>query len=132
MDNGNNLSDRYSKGLIRGKVTATAGIRNPNGVMLAYGVGANRYDILRLLEKNNIFKFIWYAIFALCGIACLIIEPKSYLQVIDLFIVMVNVDLVGRGKLAGVYLGIVECALYAFISFKSGLYGEIIKMLLKN
>lgn len=128
MDNGNNLSDRYSKGLIRGKVTATAGIRNPNGVLLAYGVGANRYDILKLLEKNSIFKIIWYIVFGLGGIACLIIEPRSYMQVIDLFIVMINVDLVGRGKLAGVYLGIVECLLYSFVSFQSGLYGEIIKM----
>ncbi len=129
MDNGNNLSNRYSRGLIKGKVTATAGIRNPNGVMLAYGVGANRFDILKLLEKNNLFKFIWYALFGIGGIVCLIIEPRSYMQVIDLFVVMVNVDLIGRGKLSGVYLGIVECLLYAFISYQSGLYGEIIKMM---
>ena len=52
MDNGSNLSNRYSKGLIRGKVTATAGVRTPEGMLLSYGVGANRYDILRLLENT--------------------------------------------------------------------------------
>lgn len=129
MDNGNNLSDRYSKGLIKGKVTATAGIRNPNGVLLAYGVGANSYDILRILQRENLFKIIWYISFFILGTACLVIEPRSYLQVIDLFIVMVNVDLIGRGKLAGIYVGIFECLLYSFISFRSGLYGEIIKIM---
>ena len=129
MDNGNNLSDRYSKGLIRGKVTATAGIRNPNGVLLAYGVGANRYDILRLLEKNSLFKTIWYAVFGLLGIVCLILEPKSWVQVLDLYIVMLNVDLVARGKLSGVWIGLVECLLYSYVSFGSGLYGEVIKIM---
>lgn len=129
MENGSNLSDRYSKNLIKGKVTATAGVRNSNGLLLSYGVDANRYDILKLLEKNSVFKVVWYSVFIVLGIICLIIEPKSYLQVLDLYVLMINVDLVGRGKLSGIYIGIAECVLYSYISYRSGLYGEIIKMM---
>ena len=41
---------------------------------------------------------------------------------------MVNIDLVARGKLSGIYIGIAECFIYAFIAFKSQLYGEVIKL----
>ncbi len=40
---------------------------------------------------------------------------------------MINIDLNSRGKLSGTVVGIIECFVYAFISFQSKLYGEIIR-----
>lgn len=127
-----NISEQYSRRLIRGRVTATAGIHNIDNLNMSIGAGANRIDILRALEKQNLFNIIWYIVFIVLGIACLIIAPKGWFNVIDLFVLMVNIDLVSRGKLLGVYIGIAECFMYAWICFNSGLYGEVIKMFVIN
>jgi nicotinamide mononucleotide transporter PnuC len=42
---------------------------------------------------------------------------------------MLNIDLIARGKLIGMYIGIFECFLYSFNAIQSGLWGEVIKML---
>ncbi|MBR2909738.1 MAG: nicotinamide mononucleotide transporter [Clostridia bacterium] len=124
-----NISQSYSKRLISGKVTATAGVRNPQTLKMTYGIGANRIEVLRALEKQNKYRLIWYLTFFVLGIVCLILEPKSWFYVLDLYILLFNIDLVSEGKLVGVYIGILECFMYAYICFESGLYGEIIKML---
>ena len=126
------ISQMYSKKLITGKVTATAGIRNFQNLNLTEYASKNRIDILKALEASTKFRLIWYVIFITLGITCLFIEPKSWFYVLDLFVLMVNVDLVTRGKVSGIYVGIVDCLMYAYVSFSSGLYGEAIKMLLIN
>lgn len=126
------VNQNYSRRLISGKVTATAGIRNPENLTMVYGLGANRIEILRALEKQSKFKLIWYTIFIILGIACLFIEPNSWIYVLDLFIILINIDLVSKGKIIGVYIGIAECLLYSYVTFIAGLYGECIKMFLIN
>ena len=42
-----NTSSNYSRKLISGKVTATAGIRNPDNLTMVYGLAANRIEVLR-------------------------------------------------------------------------------------
>ena len=123
------ISNKYSRKLISGKVTATAGIRNPHNLSMVYGHAANRIEVLRALEKQNKFRLIWYSIFIILGAVCLFIEPKSWFYVLDLYVLLFNIDLASQGKLIGVHLGILECFMYAYISYVSGLYGEIIKML---
>ena len=127
-----NISKKYSRKLISGKVTATAGIRNPHNFTMVYGPAANRIEVLRALEKQSKFRLIWYSIFFILGLACLIAEPKSWFYVLDLFVLLFNVDLASQGKIVGVYIGILECFMYVYISFISGLYGEVIKMLVIN
>jgi len=126
------ISDKYSRKLISGRVTATAGIRNPHNLQMVYGLGANRIEVLRALEKQNKFRLIWYILFFALGIACLFIEPKSWFYVLDLYILMINIDLASQGKIVGVYIGIIECFMYAYICFSTGLYGEVIKMFIIN
>lgn len=126
------ISQTYSRKLITGRVTATNGVRNFNNLNIANIGGKNRLDILRTLEANTKFRIIWYILFAILGTVCLILEPKSWFYVLDLFILMVNIDLVTRGKVIGIYIGILECVLYAYIAYLSGLYGEAIKMFLIN
>ncbi len=125
-------SHNYSRKLISGKVTATAGIRNPDNLTMVYGLAANRIEVLRALEKQNKFRLIWYITFFLLGIACLIIEPSCWFYVLDLYVLMINIDLASQGKLIGIYIGIIECFMYSYICFISGLYGEVIKMFIIN
>lgn len=127
-----NISEKYSKKLISGTVTATRGIRNPHNLQMVYGIGANRIEVLRELEKQNKFRLIWYLIFAVLGVVCLIIEPKSWFFVLDLYVLLINIDLVSLGKIPGVYVGILECLMYIYICYASSLYGEIIKMCIIN
>ena len=126
-------SSIYTKKLIKGKVTATNGVVGLNAWDASYGaIGNNRIDVLRALEKQSRFKLIWYIIFVSLGIVCLIISPEGWFNVLDLFVVMVNIDLVSRGNVIGIYVGTAECLMYIYICFLSGLYGEIIKMCVIN
>lgn len=124
-----NIDERYSRKLIKGTVGATMGVNSPNALIKRYGKWANRIELLRLLEKESKFKIIWYAFFLCFALVFTIIFPESYLSVIDLVVLMVNIDLCSRGKVLGVYIGILECFIYAFISYTTGLLGEMFKVL---
>lgn len=128
----NDYSDTYTRNLIRGNVTGNLGITSAMRFSAIYGEGVDRLSILRTLQKENTFRFWWYLIFWTLAIVCLIWQPSSYLSVMETFIIMVNIDLVARGKVAGIYIGIVDCIFYIVIAYLSGLWGEIIKMALIN
>ena len=123
------LSQNYNRNLLRSTVSTNIGINNTERLIKVYGKGATRIELLNKLQKQSKFKIYWYTIFVILGLACLIIEPKSWFTVLDLFVVMVNIDLVARGKLSGIIVGITECFLYAFVCLQSQLYGEIVKTL---
>lgn len=126
----------YSQKLIRGKVTATEGVHNFDNMKLSYGsIGANRIDVLRALQKENKFRIIWYVVFGVLATVCLGLDFRNWqawFNVADLIILMINIDLVSRGKIVGIYIGLIECFMYIYICYVSGLYGEIIKMCVLN
>lgn len=126
----------YSQKLIRGKVTATEGVHNFDNMKLSYGsIGANRIDVLRALQKENKFRIIWYVVFGVLATVCLGLDFRNWqawFNVADLIILMINIDLVSRGKIVGIYIGLIECFMYIYICYVSGLYGEIIKMCALN
>lgn len=126
----------YSQKLIRGKVTATEGVHNFDNMKLSYGsIGANRIDVLRALQKENKFRIIWYVVFGVLAAVCLGLDFKNWqawFNVADLIILMINIDLVSRGKIVGIYIGLIECFMYIYICYVTGLYGEIIKMCALN
>ena len=126
----------YSQKLIRGKVTATEGVHNFENMKLSYGsIGANRIDVLRALQKENKFRIIWYVVFGVLAAVCLGLDFRNWqawFNVADLIILMINIDLVSRGKIVGIYIGLIECFMYIYICYVSGLYGEIIKMCALN
>lgn len=126
----------YSQKLIRGKVTATEGVHNFDNMKLSYGsIGANRIDVLRALQKENKFRIIWYVVFGVLAAVCLGLDFRNWqawFNVADLIILMINIDLVSRGKIIGIYIGLIECFMYVYICYISGLYGEIIKMCALN
>lgn len=118
----------YQRNLIRATVTGNVGINNRDKLVKAYGADAAGTEVLRRLKQQSKFTLAWYPIFIILGIICIIIDPSCWFNVLDMYILMVNIDLVARGKLVGIVIGIIECLLYAFICYKTQLYGEIVKM----
>lgn len=129
-------NNTYSQKLIRGKVTATEGVHNFANMKLSYGsIGANRIDVLRALQKESKFRIVWYVVFSVLACVCLGLDFRNWqawFNVADLIILMINIDLVSRGKIVGIYIGLIECFMYIYICYASGLYGEIIKMCALN
>ena|GEM_PF-4854729 len=123
----NSNKSGYSKNLIFGEVTATRGATDARTFSAIYGVPTTRVQMIKKLYNEKKFKIWWYNIFFIAVLICLAIEPKSYLNCIEIVISMISIDLIGRAKVAGQVVAIVECFLYAYISFTNHLYGETIK-----
>ena len=123
------IYQNYQRNLIKATVATNVGINNPERIVKMYGASANRVELLTRLRKYSRFTITWYITFFILGLICLAISPSSWFYVLDLYVVMVNIDLVARGKLAGMYIGIFECFLYSFNAINTGLWGEVIKML---
>jgi nicotinamide riboside transporter PnuC len=123
------IYQNYQRNLIKATVATNVGINNTDKIVKMYGASANRVELLRRLRKYSKFTIIWYITFFLLGLICFAISPSSWFYVIDLYVVMINIDLVARGKLVGMYIGIFECFLYSFNAMQSGLWGEVIKNL---
>lgn len=124
-----NLYQNYQRNLIRATVTTNIGINNNERLINAYGVGLDRIDVLNKFKRQSKFTIYWFVIFFVLGIACLIADPSDWLNVLDLFVVMINIYLLSKGKLMGMVIGIIECGLYAYISYKTQLFGEVVKVL---
>ena len=121
------LYQSYQRNLIKATVSTNIGINNHDRLVKAYGAGANRIELLHRLRKQSKFTIWWFTIFFSLGLVCFALDPTGWFNVLDLFILMVNIYMVARGKLAGIYIGVFECVLYSFICLQSGLYGEIVK-----
>lgn len=119
----------YQRNLINVTTATNVGINNHDRLVKAYGSTANRIEVLNMLKKQSKFTIYWFIIFGLLGAACLVIDINGWFQVFDLYLVMVNIYLVAKGRLLGIALGIIECCIYAFICFKSQLFGEVIKVM---
>lgn len=123
------IYQNYQRNLIKATVATNVGINNPERIVKMYGASANRVELLTRLRKYSRFTIGWYITFFFLGLICLAISPSSWFYVLDLYVVMVNIDLVARGKLAGMYIGMFECFLYSINAINTGLWGEVIKML---
>lgn len=119
----------YRRNLISATSVTNIGINNHDRLVKVYGPASNRIEVLIKLKQQSKFTLCWFVIFACLGFVCLFISPKNWFQVVDLFILMINIYLVAKGKLIGIYIGILECIFYAWICYQSALYGEIIKMM---
>lgn len=123
------LYQNYQRHLVKATVSANTGINNTDRLFKVYGASANRIDVLIRLKKYSKFSLIWFITFFLLGLVCLYLDPSGWFNILDLYIVMVNIYLVANGRLSGIYLGTIECILYAMVCYKSQLFGEIIKVM---
>ena len=124
----NAISNNYSRHLIRGNVTGNLGINSAVRYASIYGENVNVFYSLKMIRRENIFRIWWYVLTLLAMSVVVAIYPQSWLFAIDVVVVLVNIDLVCRGKVIGIYIGIAECILYIFICSMSGLWGEVIKI----
>lgn len=123
------LYQSYQRNLIKATVSTNIGINNHDRLVKVYGAGANRIEILNKLKKQSKFTIYWFSIFITLGLICFILDPSGWFNVLDLFVVMINIYLVAKGKLVGMYIGVLECLLYAFICYQTQLFGEVVKVL---
>lgn len=128
--NRNLLYQNYQRHLVKATVSTNIGITNTDRLIKAYGAGANRIELLNKLQKQSKFTLYWFSTFILLGAICLILDFKnSWFNIFDLYILLFNIYLIARGKLLGMYIGVLECAFYAYICYKSQLFGEVVKVL---
>ncbi len=128
----NSLSESYSRNLIRGNVRGNLGINSAVRLSAIYGVGVDRLEVLRRINRENKFRFWWYIIFGTLALVLLCLWPTSWLSVIETFVLMINIDFVARGRVCGIYFGIVDCLVYIVICTMAGLWGEVIRMCIIN
>ena len=128
----NQDNNRYSKNLIFGEVSATKGAYSQRSLYQIYGISAARANLVRQAYNESKFKFWWYFVFIIAGIVCLFTIDGSWLNVIELFVCMIAIDLIGRANIWGQGVQIIECLLYGYISFTNGLYGEAFKSVVIN
>lgn len=127
--NTNNTRRNLNKNLIFGENNVTGGATTVKSVYEMYGISSERSLFIRQLFRENLFKVLWYCIFLALTAVCVIIYPPCWLNAIEVVTCMVAIELIGRAKLAGQIVSCVECVLYAFISWRAGLFGEVIKSL---
>lgn len=124
------LYQNYQRHLVKATVSTNIGINNLDRLVKVYGADANRIELLNKLKKQSKFTIYWFLCFVTLGTVCLLLDFKnSWFNIFDLYILMINIYLVAKGKLSGMYIGVLECLFYAFICYKSELYGEVIKVL---
>ena len=126
------MKNTYNRGLIYAEVSATRGTTDLDSFSRIYGVPASRVNAVKRLYHEKKFKFWWYGVFLAATLVCFILAPSGYLSCIETLLCLLVIDFQGRAKITGQVLGIVECLLYAFISYSSLLYGEAIKSLVIN
>ncbi|MBQ8468696.1 MAG: nicotinamide mononucleotide transporter [Clostridia bacterium] len=122
------LSSSYSRNLIKGNVTGNLGITSAVRYQKIYGEGVDQFDVIRMLHRENAFRFWWYLLTIVATLANIIIFPQSWLASLEIFILILNIDFVCRGKVIGIYLGILDCVFYIVVCSLSGLWGEVIRM----
>ena len=95
---------------------------------------ANRAEILLALKRTSWFERLWYPIFFLAGVLCLIfIRPITFelcFSVASFWLYMFANNLLARGKFAGLLLSITSASLYTVVSFFAKVYGEVLINLL--
>ncbi len=125
----NSIYQNYQRNLIRATVSTNVGINNRDRLIKTYGEDVDRIEVLKILKRQSKFTIWWFTIFFVLGIVCLFLDIDGWFNVLDLFVVMVNIYLVTKGKASGIIIGIIECFLYAFVCLQTNLYGEIVKVL---
>ncbi len=120
------IYNRYKVNLIRASTTGNLGYSNHHHVLESYKTDELRPTLIKKLKKESKFTIVWFLLFFLLGITLLIVDPANWLNVLDLFIVMVNICLVTKRNVFGIYVGLLEVTVYGIICFFSGFYGEVI------
>ena len=121
------INNSYRKNLILTKCSKSYRISNHELLIKTYGKNSFRLNLINdLKSKHSKFKIIWFITFFILGAILFSLNTSKWLNILDLFFVMISIHLISERKIIGIYLGIIECAIYGFICFVNGYYGEFI------
>lgn len=85
--------------------------------------------LVSMAKRTGIFELIWYPIFILGGLLCLMLLPidlELVLCVIQLWLCMTANNLAARGKRIGLILNTISMAMYVYVSFTNEVWGEVL------
>ena len=117
-----------SEQTIRAKADATKGITKTSLIPAKYLRDA---EILHVFRGFSVFDIVFYIAFISLGIVCLILfhdDWKIYLTVGEMLTGLLASNLIARGKLAGIWINIIDCCMFGVIAYLSKAYGELIKV----
>lgn len=77
-----------------------------------------------LLKEWTLFEKVWLVAFTAIILSLSIVWGESPIAAICSLTGMLSVVLVAKGKISNYYFGIVNVALYAWLSFEQGFYGD--------
>lgn len=128
MNNDHNIANKH---LIFGTNASTKGaFYHSMKLQKSSDPNANRAEILVALQRTSWFERLWYPIFFIAGILCLVfIRPFNFelcFAVLSLWLYMFANNLLARGKAIGIILSIISATLYTIVSFFAKVYGEVI------
>ena len=123
--------NRFSRNLILGTSGATRGAYYNNmNLQKSVDPNATRTNLVLAIQRSSWFERLWYPIFFLAGILCLIfIRPFNFelcFAVLSLWLYMFANNFLARGKLLGLVLSIISSVLYVVVSIFAKVYGEVI------
>ena len=126
-----NITRRVSRNLIMGTSSATRGaFYKDMNLQKSLDPNINRASIVIALKRTSWFERLWYPIFLLAGVFCLIfIRPFNFelcFSVLSLWLYMFANNLIARGKLTGIIISIISASLYTVVSFFAKVYGEVL------
>ena len=88
-----------------------------------------RKAIIDAISSKSLFEKIWYVVFVLAGIACLIfVKPFTFelaFAVSSMFLFMVSENLIANGSRWGFVVSLGSSALYVADCIVFGVYGEV-------
>ncbi len=129
MNDNSSFKSGAQKNLIFGTNSATRGAYYHN-MGLSSNASYGRIGILEGLRRTSLFEKIWYPIFIIAGILCLIfVRPFTFelcFAVISLWLGMLSNNLLARGKWLGLLLSIISSVLYTTVCFFTKVFGEVI------
>lgn len=106
-----------------------SGISNRNVKNIERERALRRSQLILAARKFGWFELIWYPVFIIGGLLCLLFIPFSFelaFSVVNLFTYMLANNLVARGKRVGLLISTISMVVYSVVSFMNQVWGEVI------
>lgn len=106
-----------------------AGMRNRNVKNVDRERALRRSQLILAAKRFGWFELVWYPVFILGGLLCLLLIPFSFelaFSVANLLTYMIANNLVARGKRSGLLISTISMVIYSVVSYINEVWGEVI------
>ena len=117
-----------SEQIIRARADATKGITKTSAIPAKYLRDA---EILHVFRTVSTFDLVFYISFISLAAVCIGLfhsDWKIYLTVGEMLVGLLASNLIARGKIAGIWINIIDCCMFGVIAYISKAYGELVKV----